>query len=70
MIPAAIPFLQSVMAAPSLVFTEEAAPGDTAKIRSRETKLSTTGLSRVLDGVLKGCDGAKLPEALKGGARG
>jgi hypothetical protein len=63
------PFLRSVMAAPSLVLAEGVTPKENAQ-RSRELKISTSGLSSAIDGVLKGCAGVKLPEAIKGGGRG
>lgn len=67
MLPAPAPFLQSVLAAPRLTFTEELS-GDLNTPPS-EVKLSTAGLSGALDGILKSCAGARVPESVKGPGR-
>jgi hypothetical protein len=63
-IPVATPFLQSAKAVPDLVFTEDV----TSSGKSREIKFSTKGLSSFIDGVAKGCDTVKAPEAAAGAA--
>ena len=59
-------FLRNVMTAPNLVVTEQVTPKENSQVWSRAIKLSTGGLSKHIDGVVKGCDGAKLPEQSKG----
>jgi hypothetical protein len=65
LMPAASRFLRNAVAAPSMVFTEDVIPSGNSQIWSRETKLSTAGLSNAIDGVVKSCDGARLPEATR-----
>jgi hypothetical protein len=67
MAPADMTFLNRAMAQPSLVVTEGMAASESARPRAREFKVSTAGLSGALGSVLKGCEGAKLPETIKGG---
>jgi hypothetical protein len=63
-------FLSSALSAPSLTVTEGIAASENARVEQRNFKLSTTGLSGAMSGVLKGCEGVKLPEAVKGSGRG
>jgi hypothetical protein len=70
MAPADATFLNKAMAAPNLSVTEGMAASENARLASREFKISTAGLSSAMGSVLKGCEGAKLPEAIKAGGRG
>jgi hypothetical protein len=69
LVPASAPFLQSVLAAPSIVFTEEVAQRGESKAQASEVKLSTAGLPGAIDGIVKSCEGARVPEAVKGPGR-
>jgi hypothetical protein len=70
MAPAAEGFLASALAAPSLTVTEGIAATETARLDSREMTLSTSGLSSAMGGVLKGCEGMRLPDTVKGSGKG
>jgi hypothetical protein len=70
MAPADMTFLNRAMAAPTLNVTEGMVASESTRLRERAFKVSTTGLSSAMGSVLKGCEGAKLPEAVKGGGRG
>jgi hypothetical protein len=61
--------LQNVLAAPRLVFTEELASGGDSKTRPSELTLSTAGLPGAIDGMMKSCTGARVPEAVTGSGR-
>jgi hypothetical protein len=70
MAPADLTFLNRTMAVPSLTVTEGMVASETTRLRERAFKVSTAGLSRAMGRVLKSCEGAKLPEAIKGGGKG
>jgi hypothetical protein len=53
-------FLQNAMAVPSIVITESFAQQGSAEALSRVIKLSTNGLSKPLEAVLKSCEGSNF----------
>ena len=59
-------FLRNAVAEPSIKVAEKVMPKDSAQAWSREISFATGGLSKHIDGVVKACDGAKLPEQSKG----
>jgi len=54
-------FLRNAVAEPSIKVIEQVTPKDHAQAWSREISFATGGLSKHIDGVVKACDGAKLP---------